>query len=178
MTGRSTRTKRCMTGWTVEYSMHIPVTTLGGTTRCPFQHPPASQSGDEGAFEPIKKRKRPKETMPWYLWLPDIPSDIYPCCECGCFQCLDAYYSNRSKTNGYDTICKDCSNYIRRLRHRLRKNHPPPSDHVCDFCGRYSKSLHLEHSHETDLHRGWACLKCNRARRTYTPKYTRRWPRN
>ena len=119
--------------------------------------------------------KQPPIKNMWYLFEPTLPTNATFCCECNGFQTYDNFYTNASKPNGYDTICKVCSNYTRRLRHQLRKIHPAPSDNICDFCGRYAATLHLDHSHETDLHRGWSCLKCNRTRRQYTARYNRTW---
>src|ERR1019366_8512060 len=41
-------------------------------------------------------------------------------------------------------------------------NHPRPIDNRCECCGEIStKTLHLDHCHDTGRFRGWCCHRCN-----------------
>ena len=69
------------------------------------------------------------------------------------------------------TICRYCQNHNARVLRRLRRMHGPPPE-SCQQCGAYGP-LQLDHCHETDAFRAWACHPCNmRARHPF-----RRGPR-
>ena len=63
--------------------------------------------------------------------------------------------------------CKDCereSNSLLQESKKLAGNPTaPPLGTPCPICGQNSKILCFDHDHKTKKHRGWLCLKCNRA---------------
>jgi hypothetical protein len=63
--------------------------------------------------------------------------------------------------------CKECEKKSGSLLKESKKlaGDPtsPPLGTPCPICGQTSTLLCFDHDHETKKHRGWLCLKCNRA---------------
>lgn len=71
--------------------------------------------------------------------------------------------------------CYGCLSSYNKILNGLKKEHPKPTDHACDCCGKseddltvsYSKTgtpisvWRLDHCHETGQFRGWLCANCN-----------------
>lgn len=96
------------------------------------------------------------------------------CSKCGIEQPLDQFCKS-SGANYLRTECRKCNSNLTRVRNKLRKEVPPPTeDHTCPIClkgaaevkgmgGQKSGHWCLDHDHKTEKFRGWICHTCNRA---------------
>jgi hypothetical protein len=99
--------------------------------------------------------KRPRPEQP----------ETQTCKECREVYPLNAVHWHRHRANawGYHTTCKTCANEVRRLVHNLEHGHPKQlAEGRCYACGKETDKLVLDHDHDTNEFRGWACRSCNR----------------
>lgn len=89
------------------------------------------------------------------------------CCKCNEEKPLSDFPSHIRSQDGYDERCKSCKYKAEVLRKKLKKNAPPMPSR-CECCGKeqsdswQTKTLCLDHNHDTNEFRGWLCDKCNR----------------
>ena len=63
---------------------------------------------------------------------------------------------------GLGSICKPCVHRTAKIMDALKKKHPKvEANGQCYACGKETENLMLDHDHETDEFRGWACRTCN-----------------
>jgi hypothetical protein len=84
-------------------------------------------------------------------------------------------FSPTSGGNYLRPECRECNNYLTKVRVSLREEHGMPTEgYTCPIClgseedvkgkgNTKNGSWVLDHCHETELFRGWLCHKCNRA---------------
>ena len=100
------------------------------------------------------------------------------CVKCGETKTLDRFITRENLKSGkssYRTECKDCVNDKVRLRKKLEKDNPRPTDSAyrCPICSSTEAELKtqdrwadrsiwcLDHDHEKLSFRGWICNNCN-----------------
>lgn len=96
------------------------------------------------------------------------------CCR-RCFEVkpIAMYYKDRTRSNGYDRVCKSCSNKLREARRLGNKNgierhlydtSVVAQNNKCAICKDPPKegtSLFIDHDHKTGRFRGLLCNRCN-----------------
>ena len=93
------------------------------------------------------------------------PPSTQTCKKCGQEYPLDAdhWQQRPTATWGYEMRCKLCRNAIYRIVHQLKKENPKElANGRCYACGQEADELVLDHDHDTNAFRGWACRSCNR----------------
>ena len=63
---------------------------------------------------------------------------------------------------GRQAECKTCQKYhwvVR--RHLIKENPKSDANGICYHCQQPTERLCLDHDHDTDEFRGWACYSCN-----------------
>lgn len=100
------------------------------------------------------------------------------CIKCGKSKPLDAFMTRENLASGkssYRTECKECTYEKAKLRKKLEKQHPRPTDpnYCCPICGKSELELKkngrfadrsiwcLDHNHITEEFRDWICNNCN-----------------
>ena len=75
---------------------------------------------------------------------------------------LEDFGKHSHSSDGFDNRCRDCMAEDKRTRYRLMKENKHSRTEVCEMCGKKSsKTLTLDHDHDTKLFRGWLCDDCN-----------------
>ena len=88
------------------------------------------------------------------------------CCDCFIYLPFKDYKALRHGWNGRHSRCRLCDNANSKLLYQLKKHYPYPQDGRCEYCLQTSsKPLHLDHNHDTNEFRAWACPPCNLMRR-------------
>jgi hypothetical protein len=83
------------------------------------------------------------------------------CRRCGEHKALEEFPYFSTSTAGRKNTCKTCSNDLRIVRDRLRKQNPTPAPGNCPACGRHTESWVLDHCHHSNAFRGYVCDSCN-----------------
>ena len=92
------------------------------------------------------------------------------CNACNEFRTLDMYIKiTRSEKSGLRSICKICTSSLNKKLKHFKKTYAVPDNHKCEICektkeeieGRYTGTFVLDHSHTTDIVRGFICHDCN-----------------
>ena len=73
------------------------------------------------------------------------------------------FFKHETSRWGLRLTCAQCENTDLKLRNKLRKEHPKSdAGGRCFACGKETEDLVLDHDHDTNAFRGWACKGCNR----------------
>ena len=84
------------------------------------------------------------------------------CKVCNLWKGVDQFYSAAANKDNLDRRCKTCFKKDSRLRLQLRKEYAHLRGSVCDCCNKpHTKSLVVDHDHNTLEFRGWLCEDCN-----------------
>jgi hypothetical protein len=100
------------------------------------------------------------------------------CIKCEKSKPLDAFMTRENLASGkssYRTECKECTYEKAKLRKKLEKQHPRPTDlnYCCPICEKTESQLKkngrfadrsiwcLDHNHVTEEFRNWICNNCN-----------------
>lgn len=83
-----------------------------------------------------------------------------PCKTCGEVLDLDEFYANPNTTDKKDHRCKSCSNKHRVFRQKIT-NLSPERPELCECCCRKTRTMYVDHCHDTMVFRGWICQACN-----------------
>ena len=95
---------------------------------------------------------------------PQRPTTLRCRGKCGRDLPFDDNHFTKQKTGhwGLSLTCKQCEVADRKLRRKLRKEHPKEETHGrCFACNKETHDLVLDHDHDTNAFRGWACRSCN-----------------
>jgi hypothetical protein len=95
---------------------------------------------------------------------PDDPNSKR-CKICEIKKPLEEFPKHRAHADRLDTRCKSCIKKGAIIIRNLKKTSPPAPE-LCECCGKEShdsKSLRLDHCHDTQEFRGWLCDHCNTA---------------
>ena len=72
-------------------------------------------------------------------------------------------YYKKNNEKGRSHTCKRCIRKQTQEASALKRVHLYPADCLCQLCGTYSESLHLDHNHKDGSFRGYLCANCNQA---------------
>ena len=107
----------------------------------------------------------------WWIYNDRFESGRF-CCDCFEYLPFESYKILRHGWKGRHSRCRECDNANARLLYQLKKYYPYPRNGKCEYCfevpslsGGGKKPLHLDHCHDTNDFRGWACQPCNLMRR-------------
>lgn len=83
-----------------------------------------------------------------------------------CFFCkkvknIEDFPHFSTSSAGRKNTCKRCSNYLKSVRNKLKKENPPPNAGCCPICKSFTESWVLDHCHSGDNFRGYICNNCN-----------------
>lgn len=103
-----------------------------------------------------------KKTMP----LKPSSNKTRQCNKCSEVKDLEDFhvpYYKKNNEKGRSHTCKNCIRKQTQETSALKRLHFSPTDCLCQLCGTYSESLHLDHNHKDGSFRGYLCANCNQA---------------
>ena len=106
----------------------------------------------------VRRPRRP----PRHLVPDPLPSQARCTGPCGLMLPITHFHAKPKGRWGRHSHCKTCDFQLKIVIRRLKKQHPKPdANGICYHCQLPTERLCLDHCHETDQFRGWACYACN-----------------
>ena len=101
----------------------------------------------------------------WWIYDDTFVSGRF-CCDCYEYLPFESYKVLRHGWKGRHSRCRECDTANSKLLYQMKKHYPYPTDGKCEYClEEPTKRLHLDHCHNTNKFRAWACPPCNLMRR-------------
>lgn len=83
------------------------------------------------------------------------------CVYCKVEKPLSEFHIKVGAKHSKDSRCITCKNDRQKRLRKLKKLTYPPTDNICECCGKKVDKLVPDHDDKANVFRGWICHNCN-----------------